>query len=360
MRPVRILLVYARDPGSATLSYQQGWPRAFLRHPRFRCAAVDLLNRGQRARAMLSLRRVDAVVLLHSVFSNSRHLDGRLFGAIARAGLPTAFFIGNEYKLMPEKMAFCEELGVRLLVSQITSEPALDLYRARLGCTVVGIPNTGVDSELFAPRVPWAERDLDLGYRAYDLPWYVGHRDRRLLADAVLADAPQYGLRLDISLDPDDRLGERDWAGFLNRCRAQLGCEAGTDFFELDDRTRLGVLAYLDEHPGATYEEVNELFFAHYEHPVSGRALSGRVVEAAATGTVQVLLEGEYAGVFRPGEHYLPVRRDLADLDEALVALRDEELCVALAERARGVALAELTYERLVERFYDAFLPVVQ
>ena len=55
--------------------------------------------------------RGDAVVLLHSVFSNACLLAGRPFAAVQSLGVPKAFFIGNEYKLMPQKMQFCADLA---------------------------------------------------------------------------------------------------------------------------------------------------------------------------------------------------------------------------------------------------------
>src|SRR5439155_17705151 len=80
MRPVRALLLYARLPENETLSYQQAWPRHFVVHPRFRCDPVDVISlrdsRRLRLRALLRRARYDAVVILHSVFSNGRYPHG--------------------------------------------------------------------------------------------------------------------------------------------------------------------------------------------------------------------------------------------------------------------------------------------
>ena len=100
-------------------------------------------------------------------------------------------------------------------------------------------------------RAPDAERPIDLGYRADDSPAYLGHRERREMAEFFQARAAAYGLTVDISLDPKDRFDETAWAAFLNRCKGQLGTEAGGDYFELDDRSRHEVNAYTAEHPAA-------------------------------------------------------------------------------------------------------------
>ena len=110
MKRLRILLVHARSAANLTLSYQRGWPRHFARHPGFE---VSFLNTRAarplalaRARWLGLVRRFDAVVLLHSVFSNACALDGRLLDAVRALPAPKVFFVGNEYKLMPEKLAF--------------------------------------------------------------------------------------------------------------------------------------------------------------------------------------------------------------------------------------------------------------
>lgn len=363
MRPVRALLLYARIPENETLSYQQAWPRHFLAHPRFDCDPVDVLSlrdtRRLRLRSLLRWTRYDAVVILHSVFSNGRYLHGPLLDVVRGLRAPKAYFIGNEYKGLPEKMWFCETVGVDLLVSQFTTEAPLRLYRERLPqTTVVGIPNTGWDAELFAPRVPVEERPVDLGYRAFENDVALGHRERRELAERFLVAAGENGLKVDISLDPADRLDEPGWADFLNRCKGQLGSEAGGDYFELTDETRNAVNAHLAGRPDASFEEVWERFFRDYRDPVPGRVLSGRNVEAAGTKTVQLLLEGGYGGYLEPDVHYIPLRKDFSNLDEAIAKFRDDSFCARLRENAFAVA-QDLTYPKLIDRFERALRPLL-
>lgn len=355
MSPYRTLLLYACSSENATFSYQQAWPRQFQRHPRFACTPINLAQRSVAARAANFVRvsawRGDLVVILHSVFSNSQMLGGRFLELVRSLPQPKAFFIGNEYKLMPEKMQFCEDLGLALLVSQSTSPAVHDLYRDRLRCAVTGIPNTGLDPEVFFPTSDPDTRPIDLGYRAEDVPLYMGHNERRQLAEFFAANAVRYGLRVDISLDPAKRLGETDWAAFLNRCRGQLGSEAGGDYFELTDRIRLRVLEYQLQHRDATTDEMTARFFTDVSGTVPLRILSGRHVEAAGTKTVQVLFEGGYDGYFQPDVHYIPLRKDFTNADEAIAKFRDRQFCAHVAGNAYEVATRQLTYDRLIDRF---------
>src|SRR5437764_14004443 len=138
MARTRVLLFFALSPQNSTFSYQRAWPRQFLSHPSFDCTPVDLGNRRVlawlRRKWLAGMYRGEAIVLLHSVFSNACAAPDWLIDSLARLPQPKAFFIGNEYKLMPQKMAFCERLDVKLLVSQSLAPEIHRLYRARLGC----------------------------------------------------------------------------------------------------------------------------------------------------------------------------------------------------------------------------------
>lgn len=354
MERLRTLLVYAASDVNRTLSYQRGWPEHFQKHPAFDCVPINVHERGATAKvqrlAKAGLGRYDAIVLLHSTFSNECYVRGNLLRALRANPAPKAWFIGNEYKLMPEKMTFADALGLDLLVSQCDSERVHAAYRRRLGCAVTWLPNTGLDIDLFRPGPPLEERPVDLGYRAYASPPYLGHDEREHMAAAFVKAAARRGLASDISLADRDRFDAPGYIAFLQRCKAQLGTEAGGDYFELSDATRLAVNAYLRANPAAPFEDVFARFFQGYRDNLPLRILSSRNVEAAGTKTVQVLMEGRYGGYLKPDEHYIPVRRDLADADEALAKLADLDLCRRVADRAHALALREFPYSVLLER----------
>lgn len=304
-------------------------------------------------------RGFDAIVVLHSIFSNRCLLQGWLFDAVKASPQPKACFLGNEYKLMPDKMKFCDTLGVSLLVSQSNSPGVHALYRERLGCAILGLPNGGLDQSVFYPTTPFAERPIDIGYRAFESPMYLGHDDKRLLAEGVAERASDRGLKVDISLDPSDRFSEDGWAGFLNMCKAQIGTEAGGNYFELTDQTRTRVNEYALVRPDVKGDEVFREFFEKYPDPISGRMLASRHIEAAGTKTLQILLEGHYNGYLKPDVHYIPLKRDFSNFDEVVAKLRDEELSTRIIDNAYQMAVQELTYETLTDRFHAALTDVM-
>lgn len=360
-RAVKALVLYAVDEGRRTLSYQQGWPAAFARDPRFDAKLVNVMSRSGRlaARLALSTRGFDAIVVLHSVLSNEGVIFGRLLEDLTAHEAPKAYFIGNEYKLMPQKMEFSEQISVSLLVSMVHSRQVHRLYRERLGCEVVEIPSAGVDRTVFSPLTDLADRPVDLGMRAYEDPLHLGHRERRTIGTEFAGLARERGFVVDVSFDPRERFAPEEYAAFLNRCRGQLGTEAGGDFFELSDDLFRQVVAYTEAHPEAELNEIWPLFFADYEDPVSARSITGRHTEAAATKTVQILFDGEYSGFFEPDIHYLALRKDLSNAEDVLDRFQDDALCREVADNAYRVATEELTYERLLDRFIAALRPLL-
>lgn len=358
--PVKAFVLYAVDASRTTLSYQQGWPAAFAESDRFETTLANVATRRGRlaAHAALRLRSYDAIIVLHSVFSNVGVVDVGLMDAIARNRATKAYFIGNEYKLMVPKMEFAERIGVSLLISMTTSDRLHGLYRERLSCDVVSVPSAGLDPRIFHPTTDFADRPIDLGMRAFPEPVYFGHQDRRSIADYFVAHAQDLGLVVDISLDEADRFSPSQYAAFLNRCRGQLGTEAGSDYFdfhdEFNERASLLFLATPDLPPGgpaAFYAEQGEYF------PV--RVISGRHVEAAGTKTVQILFPGDYSGFFQPDVHYLALEKDFSNIDDVMRRFRDDDVCRSIAENAYRVAVEELTYERLLDRFLDALRPLL-
>lgn len=354
MKRLRALVLYALGDRNRTLSYQHGYPAHLARSSALRCSLLNVAESGAidrlRQHWLLCRRPFEVVILLHSIFSNSVALQGRLFDAVRRLPQPKVFFIGNEYKLMPEKMAFAEELGISLLVTQINDSRVESLYRQRLRCDVIHLPHSGLDEGIFHSSRCDADRPIDLGYRAYEPAWYLGHDERRQMSDAFLAAADRNDLRVDISMAPEDRFDSLGWADFLARCKGQLGTEAGGDYFELTDATRLAFWDYMEHHPGATFEEIRQRFFVGYADPIPGRILSARNIEAAGTKTVQVLLEGDYGGYLRPNEHYIPVRKDFSNLEEAIGKFRDASIRVRIAQNAFDLVRSELSYDRLIGR----------
>lgn len=194
-------------------------------------------------------------------------------------------------------------------------------------------------------------RDVAIGYRARSLPYWLGKHGqiKKEIADKVLAAPNSKQMTLDISTDDKDVFLGDDWFRFLLRCRTVLGCLGGSSIYDPHGKIKARVEGYVKEHPQAGFKEVEEVCFPGQDYTLNLFALSPRHFECAMTKTCQILLEGDYQGVFQPGKHFIELKENYSNIEEVLAKAADETLCKEIAEN---------TYRDIVESgkyTYSAF-----
>lgn len=198
------------------------------------------------------------------------------------------------------------------------------------------------------------ERPIDLGYRAWSGLLSLGRHGmlRRRLAEVFEPAAKARGMKTDISVDMADIHHGDDWYRFLASCRYFLGAEGGATVLDGNGAFMVRTERYLAEHPDASFEEVEAACFPGEDGKLQLFAISPRHLEACATRTCQVLVEGEYSGVLRAGEHYIPIAKDLSNVEEVLdIVQSDSERERITANAYRDVvASGDYTYRGLVEK----------
>lgn len=180
------------------------------------------------------------------------------------------------------------------------------------------------------------ERDIDIGYRARKLPYWVGIHGqlKTRIAEEVMNAPSNVSLKMDISLQPQDVFHGDDWYRFLLRCRTILGCLGGSSMIDDSGQIRLKVNEYVRQFPNASFQEVEKACFFDLDNSISVFAISPRHFECAMTRTCQLLVEGDYFGIFQPGKHYIEIKKDFSNLSEVLDKVRDKEYCKKIAENA--------------------------
>jgi hypothetical protein len=157
-------------------------------------------------------------------------------------------------------------------------------------------------------------------------------------------------MRIDISTRPSDTLAGDGWYRFLASCKYTIGVEGGASIHDrggaLKDRTE----HFLSEHPDASFDEVEDKCFPGEDGKLAYYAISPRHLEACATRTCQILVEGDYNGILRPNEHYIELRRDLTNLDDVLDMVERDTERERLTHAAYRdvVASGTYTYEHFV------------
>jgi hypothetical protein len=341
MRGWRVLLLYLAERPSALRMTTHQHLRALERLPS--PSRVLTYNAASGAPAWLRRLKFDAVVL-HTTFLCIRWYNR--FPELKRsvewlAGLDAAkiAFPQDDYERGHLLDDWLGELGVGAICTPLPGH-ATELYPRLSQTAAIYHALTGYLDKTATARfagLPPAgpERPLDIAYRARRLPYWCGSHGqlKHLIGEAVLDAAPQHGLACDISTRPQETILGQAWLDFMASARATIGAESGSSVLDGRGAIRRKIEGLLEERPDLSFEKVAAQMPVGWDD-YRFFALSPRHLEAVATKTAQILVEGEYSGVLEPERHYLPVRRDFSDLDEVLERARDPELLAQVARRA--------------------------
>jgi hypothetical protein len=340
---VRHLFAYLR-PFNQRLSYTSDWREAFCASSALDVEVCNVNNLVHYGRCLLRIRDYDLVVVSHVAAGDDMTVLLRSARWLTRRRAPLVMFIGNEYDLLEEKVGFIRTVGTEFVCSQLPTTAAQYLYRVCGGSRILSMPHA-LNPKAYQPR-GGSKRPVDIGFIG-DVYWpFVGDRERTDLIEAFEREGEGWGLRCEIR---KQRVARTEWATFLNRCSGTIGAESGT--YYLNDRGRLLAAAReynLLQHPEASFEEVFEKFYRGQPREVSGKSISSRHFEPIGTKTCQLLVDGEYNGILKPDVHYISIRRDLSNIDEAVRRFRDEAYRQAMVDETYEYVMAEHTYDQRV------------
>jgi len=207
-------------------------------------------------------------------------------------------------------------------------------------------------------------RSLDIGYRSWQgAPW-LGRRGllKAQIADVFREESEKFGFVTDISTRREDSFEGDDWYKFLLKCKYTIGVEGGASILDCDGSLKKQTETYLSLHPHAEFQEVEAACFPNLDGTFQLFALSPRHLEACATKTCQVLVEGEYNNILTAGEHFIEVKRDFSNLSDVLEIIKQDEQRNAIVERAYQdiVASGQYTYKSFVEFILEQTHPVLK
>lgn len=365
----RFLLICFYDPNGIATVYEgiERWQRL----SEFQLEILNLWpTRGDWVRLppSLDLAEYDGVIIHAAVcytFGNLAALDSRLARPFEQYDGVKVLMKQDEQRMSAR---FAEYLGRKKFDVLLTCLPEPEqpkVYpRNQVGDLAFVRVLTGYVTEAMRNlAAPWRQsRPIDIGYRGSIQPLSfgrLGFEKRKIGIDVLRALGNNHDLRLDISSAGQARLNGRDWVDFLAASKATLGVESGSNLFDFDGSVEQWCREFEAARPDVDreceqfYRRAHEEHLFRFEGNVDYAQVSPRHFEAAAARSLQVLYEGRYSDIFRPGEHYLPLRRDLANLDEVLDALADERRCSEITECAFDEVVRDPRYG------YEAFVAQV-
>jgi len=193
------------------------------------------------------------------------------------------------------------------------------------------------DSLLHLPTPkPLANREWTLGYRGRPVPFVYGRltQEKLLIGRQMKNICANRGVPANIEVTEESRIYGEAWPKFIGNCRAVLGTESGSNVFDFDRSVKPAIENFLKEHPDADFESVHTRFLRGHDDVIHMNQISPRIFEAIAMKTALVLFEGNYSGVVRPWDHFIPLKKDFTNVNEVFAALADLPRLAAMMQRA--------------------------
>ena len=272
-----------------------------------------------------------------------------------RAAMPQDEFLRSD-----DLCAFVNDMAIDVVFSVSPESEWSKIYggvdrdRVRFEPTLTGYLDERTLERIDAIAGEDGERPTDVFYRAGAERPYLGRHGmlKTEIAHAGRREAQARGMTSDISLSPSDTLFGDDWHRALAASRWTLGVEGGASILDRDGTVRDATDRYVATHSGADFDEVEAACFPGRDGELALYAISPRHLEACATRTGQILVEGDYSGILEPERHFLPLRPDLSNLGDVLERARDEEVRRAMTDAAYEdiVASGSYTYRSFMER----------
>jgi len=274
---------------------------------------------------------------------------------------PKALIPQDEYIHTDQLNQLIRTLGISHLFSCANAQDVRKIY-AEIDWTKVSYKQvlTGYIDERFVDELekhqgPQPPRDLDITYRTKRISPSLGRKGviKSNIAGVVETAARERGLNTDISLDKNKVILGKKWFAFLQRSRWTIGTEGGSGILDHDGSLLPRVEAYVARYPSASFEEIEAIFFPSRDGEINLFAITPRNFEACVAKTGQILIRGDYNGILRAGEHYLPIEPDFSNLSEVLEQSKDENLRLRMVDN---------TYRDIVmsgKYGYDGFVRTV-
>ena len=301
----------------------------------------------------LDLDMFDAVIIHYCVrLSLENHISPGMARAIAAYSGPKLLFIQDEYDTTETARKWMERLGIDAVFTNVPMDMLDRVYPRTRFPNVDFIPTlTGYvpeDPALDDCALPLENRKTLIGYRGRKLSHQYGALgyDKYRIGRDVKRAAEERGLPVDIEVDDSLRIYGLDWYKFLGSCVATLGTESGSNVFDFTgDLVRLA-----HEHTTMDFETFSALYLRPHEGQIEMNQISPKIFEAIRLRTVLILFEGKYSHIVEPQKHYIPLKKDLSNIDEVIAKIQNREYVRNLTERAYRdiIASGRYTYRSFI------------
>ncbi|MBN2642658.1 MAG: hypothetical protein JXR78_13475 [Victivallales bacterium] len=325
MSELNVLYIYSAIPHFT--GAVRDYDCAFGIHSRHR---ISYFN-ADAVRLSFKLDNFDVIIFSFSFFSNGDFFMGRdLINKIADfKGVKIAIF-QDEYDYLLRYRKILPELKLTGIITIVPEESIHKVYGdiKKSGVDFINALTGYVTDEAMtaSPRhVPLEARSWHIGYRGRKVPFKYGRltQEKYIIGREMERICAEHNIPANISVDDNDRIYGDAWKDFISNCRTVLGTESGSNVFDFDGTLVPKIQQFIVEHPDADFDTIEREFLKDREQEIRINQISPRIFEAISLKTGLVLFEGEYSGIIRPWEHYIPLKKDFSNIDQVLAAVND-------------------------------------
>lgn len=332
-----------------SLSYINDWKEAFEENQDLSITSLNILNQKETHRYLKKhVDQFDLIVLLHSVIGDNVELITPFVSYLKNRKGKLLSFVGNEYILMKEKKKFLKEVEVDYIASQLPKKAYTFVYK-ELKATLIEAPHA-LQDKFYTPGID--KRRFDISFVGAQYPMFIGDRERNDFIRYVSNQTPL--MNNNINIGKNANVPRHLWKEILQKSNATVGAEAGTYFLDRDGSLLENAKIYCGNYPNAELEEIlEEIFNKTTKDYISGKALSSRHFEPIGTHTCQILLEGDYHGILKKEEHYISVKKDYSNFDQALDTYLDPIKRKEIVEKAYDHVIKNHTYSKRIQHILN-------
>jgi hypothetical protein len=289
----------------------------------------------------LSLSMFDVVVIHYSIrLSFTWHIAQFYKEEVKKSSCLKILFVQDEYDETETLRNSIKELGINVVFTCVPQQyieyvyPTSRFPNVLFVQTLTGwIPSRLENNKKFKPL---HERTNLINYRGRPLPYWYGDlgQEKINIGKMLKKICQERHLTIDIEWEEDKRIYGDQWNEFLSNSRATLGTESGSNIFDDYGEIRKQIAKEIANNPNVTYEEIREKYLIDHENKIKMNQISPKLFEAIALKTALILFEGSYSGILQPNLHYIPLKKDLSNVDEVLANLQNISYLEEITERA--------------------------
>ena len=338
-------LLYSLISPYEALSYINDWKEAFESSDELDVTSLNVLNqRHAHSYLQKHIKEFDLIILMHSVLGDNVEIIIPFGQVLKERTGKLLSFVGNEYDLMLKKKAFLQNVDADYIASQLPHEAHTFVYK-ELSAQLIDAPHA-LNENIYRPSK--SNKVYDIAFSGAKYGIFIGDQERNNLIETMANSTPQ--LKNKINIGRNKNLPRNLWVELLQSAKATVGAEAGTYYLDRNGSLLEQSKEYVQQNPDANLDDLLEKIFDNTSiEYVSGKAISSRHFEPVGTKTCQILLEGNFNGILKEGEHYISVKKNFSNLKDVIDVYSDHDLRNQIVERAYAYISENHTYKNRVE-----------